>query len=57
MPIITISKVEVRSGLYENLPQLSKGELGWALDTRQLYIGNGPISEGAPLVGNSNTAQ
>lgn len=53
MPIITISKVEVRSGLYENLPQLSKGELGWALDTRQLYIGNGPISEGAPLVGNT----
>ena len=53
MPIVSISKIQNRYGLSENLPQLSAAELGWALDTRRLYIGNGPISEGAPIVGNT----
>ena len=53
MPIVSISKIQHRYGLSENLPQLSAAELGWALDTRRLYIGNGPISEGAPTVGNT----
>lgn len=35
------------------LPQLASGELGWAIDTRELYIGNGSVSEGAPAVGNT----
>ena len=53
MPIVSISKIQNRYGLSENLPQLSAAELGWALDTRRLYIGNGPIGEGAPIVGNT----
>lgn len=53
MPIVSISKIQHRYGLSENLPQLSAAEMGWALDTRRLYIGNGPISEGAPTVGNT----
>ena len=53
MPIVSISKIQNRYGLSENLPQLSAAELGWALDTRRLYIGNGPISDGAPIVGNT----
>jgi hypothetical protein len=35
------------------MPQLASGELGWALDTQHLYIGNGSTSEGAPSVGNT----
>ena len=35
------------------MPQLSGGELGWAVDTQQLYIGNGSVAEGAPYVGNT----
>ena len=53
MPIVSISKIQNRYGLSENLPQLSAAELGWAIDTRRLYVGNGPISEGAPTVGNT----
>ncbi len=35
------------------MPQLSGGEFGWAVDTQQLYIGNGSVAEGAPFVGNT----
>ena len=35
------------------LPQLASGEIGWAVDTQELYIGNGSVSEGAPAVGNT----
>ena len=51
MAVIQISKIQVRRGLQENLPQLSSGEFGWSVDTRKLYIGNGSLSEGAPEVG------
>jgi len=51
MAVLQISKVQVRRGLQQDLPQLSGGEFGWSVDTRQLYIGNGLISEGAPLEG------
>lgn len=53
MPIISISKIQHRYGLSENLPQLSAAELGWAIDQRRLYIGNGPTAEGAPAIGNT----
>jgi hypothetical protein len=53
MPIKQTSKVQARSGLQQNLPQLAKGELGWAVDTQRLYIGNGNVSEGAPFQGNT----
>lgn len=51
MAVIQISKIQVRRGLQENLPQLASGELGWSIDERRLYIGNGTLVEGAPIVG------
>ncbi len=42
MSIIQISKIQVRSGNIDQLPQLSTGEFGWATDTYQLFIGNNP---------------
>ncbi len=53
MAVIQISKIQVRRGLQENLPQLASGEMGWSVDERRLYIGNGTLSEGAPLIGNT----
>ena len=53
MAITQISKITVRKGRKENLPQLAAGELGWAVDTQQLYIGNGTLSDGAPAEGNT----
>lgn len=35
------------------MPQLASGELGWAVDAQELFIGNGSVSEGAPTVGNT----
>lgn len=53
MAVIQISKIQVRRGLQENLPQLASGEMGWSVDERRLWIGNGTLSEGAPLIGNT----
>lgn len=53
MAIVQISRITHRQGRREDLPQLSGGELGWALDTRQLFIGNGSIDAGAPAIGNT----
>ena len=53
MAIVQISRIQHRRGLQENLPQLSHAELGWVTDERSLYIGNGPLSAGAPIVGNT----
>jgi hypothetical protein len=51
--IVQISRITNRKGLIENLPQLAGAELGWAVDTRQLFIGNGTLQEGAPVIGNT----
>jgi hypothetical protein len=53
MAVIQISRVQHRRGLYQDLPQLSAAELGWVVDQRRLFIGNGPVEEGAPVVGNT----
>ncbi len=53
MAVIQISKIQVRRGYQENLPQLASGELGWSIDERRLWIGNGTLAEGAPLIGNT----
>lgn len=47
------SKIKVRSGLQQNLPQLDQGEFGWAIDSQRLFIGNGNVSNGAPYAGNT----
>lgn len=53
MAIVQISRITHRKGLSENLPQLAGAELGWVIDERKLYIGNGTLEEGAPAVGNT----
>ena len=56
MAVVQISKIQLRRGRKNSasgLPQLSSGEMGWAIDSQELYIGNGAVSEGAPQVGNT----
>lgn len=55
MAVIEIAKIQIRRGRanVEGIPQFDSAEMGWALDTQQLYIGNGSLSEGAPIEGNT----
>ena len=53
MAIVQISQITNRKGLQSNLPQLAGGELGWSVDERRLFIGNGTLAEGAPTIGNT----
>lgn len=54
MAILQISRIQSRRGLQENLPQpLAAAEIGWAMDSRRLFIGNGATDEGAPQIGNT----
>lgn len=53
MAIVQISKIQQRRGLNQDLPQLASGELGWSIDSRKLYIGNGTLTEGAPAEGHT----
>ena len=53
MAIVQISRIQHRRGLKESLPQLAAGEIGFAVDTQELFIGNGTTAEGAPEVGNT----
>lgn len=56
MAVVQISRIQIRRGKINSgtgLPQLASGELAWAVDTQELYIGNGAVSEGSPAVGNT----
>ncbi len=56
MAVVQISKIQVRRGQKNSgigVPQLSSAEFAWAVDTQELYIGNGSVAEGAPEVGNT----
>jgi len=53
MSIVSISRIQHRKGLQQDLPQLASAELGWSLDAQKLYIGNGTILEGSPQLGNT----
>ena len=54
MAIVQISRITQRKGLFNDLPEpLAGAELGWATDTRQLFIGNGTLADGAPIIGNT----
>lgn len=56
MAVVQISRIQVRRGKANSgtgLPQLASGELAWAIDNQQLYIGNGSVAEGSPAVGNT----
>ena len=41
MAIVQISRIQHRRGVADNLPQLAVGEIGLAVDTKRVYIGNG----------------
>lgn len=51
MAVVQISKIQLRRGLQEDLPQLASAEMGWSIDERRLFIGNGTLAEGAPSTG------
>lgn len=53
MAVLQVSQIQVRSGFYQDLGQLARGEFGWAVDQLRLFIGNGTTSEGAPVPGNT----
>ena len=56
MAVVQISRIQIRRGRKNTgtgFPQLASGELGWAIDSQELYIGNGSVSEGSPYVGNT----
>ena len=56
MAVVQISRISHRSGVSDNLPQLARGEIGLAVDTRQVYIGNGgadsPLTENLQILTN-----
>ena len=55
MSIVQISRIQIRRGKAQTstgLPQLASGEMAWALDTQELWIGTGSVAEGAPYVDN-----
>jgi hypothetical protein len=56
MAVVQISKIQVRRGQKNSgigVPQLSSAEFAWAVDSQELFIGNGSVAEGAPFVGNT----
>lgn len=54
MAIVQVSRITQRQGLEQDLPQpLAGAEFGWAVDQRRLFIGNGSLADGAPVVGNT----
>jgi hypothetical protein len=56
MAVVQISKIQVRRGQKNTgigIPQLSSAEFAWAIDSQELFIGNGSVAEGAPYVGNT----
>lgn len=56
MAVVQISRIQIRRGTKNSgtgVPQLASGEMGWAIDSQELFIGNGSVSEGAPFVGNT----
>ena len=52
MAIVQVSRITHRKGLGQP-PQLAGAELGWVIDERRLFIGNGTLDEGAPTLGNT----
>jgi len=56
MAVFQISRIQIRRGKATEgtgIPQLASGEMAWAVDTQELFIGSGSVTEGAPAVGNT----
>lgn len=57
MAILQISRIQHRRGLRADLPNpLNEAELGWANDTRELFIGNGPLFTGNTQIITNHTS-
>ena len=55
MSVTTIARIQHRRGLKTDLPQnLEEGELGWCMDTRELFIGNSSAEGGNTQVLTAN---
>jgi hypothetical protein len=54
MAVVQISRIQLRRGraIDTPIPQLASGELAWAIDTQELWIGSGSVGEGSPAVKN-----
>ena len=55
MAVVQISRIQIRRGQKNQgsgVPQLAGGEFGWAVDSRELYIGNGSVADvgGYPIL-------
>lgn len=56
MAITTFARIQHRRGIKSDLPpSLFEGELGWCVDTRELFIGNGSPFEGNTQVLTANS--
>lgn len=56
MAVITVAKIQHRRGIKADLPtNLYEGELGFCLDTRELYIGNSVAEGGNTQILTNNT--
>lgn len=56
MAVITVAKIQHRRGIKADLPtDLYEGELGFCLDTRELYIGNSVAEGGNTQILTNNT--
>lgn len=54
MAITQYSRIQHRRGNYVDLPTvLNTSEIGHVLDQQRLFIGNGQLADGAPVVGNT----
>jgi len=56
MAVTQISRIQIRRGRKlspTGIPQLASGEFAWAVDSQELFVGNGSVAEGAPYVGNT----
>ena len=55
MPDITIVKIKVRRGSDDQRKQLvlDQGELGYTIDTKRVFVGDGSVT-GGKVVGNKN---
>lgn len=55
MAVVQISRIQIRRGQKNTatgIPQLASGEMAWAIDAQELYIGSGSVNEGSPAVEN-----
>ena len=54
MTITQYSRIQHRRGILADLPAvLNTSELGHVVDLQRLFIGNGQLADGAPIVGNT----